>query len=165
RAVTLLHLACSGAEVTAGLFLEKDAREQFDKPNSKTSPAQFDQLSDLLCRGGTAARTRAASYTLPTFSHGSTSISSKSVAMRWCPPDQRKRAIDVVLLSIGGNDVGFSSLAYYTISESASDVAPIAALIGNQIRFGADVTRHYLDVLDERMKAVQGAFNDRLGVA
>src|SRR5215208_4485118 len=104
RAVTLVHLACSGAEVTAGLFLEKDAREGFDKPNSKTVPAQFEQLSDLICRGGAAARTRSASYTLPMFNHGSTSIATRSVPMRWCPPEQRKRPIDVVLLSIGGND-------------------------------------------------------------
>jgi hypothetical protein len=164
RAVTLVHLACSGAEVTAGLFLEKDAREQFDKPNSKTSPAQFDQLADLLCRGGSAARSRTASYTLPMYSAGSTSIAAKSVAMRWCPPEQRKRPIDVVLLSIGGNDVGFSALAYYTISEAASDVAPIAALIGSSIRFGASVTRVYLGVLDQRMKAVKDALNDGFGV-
>src|SRR5262249_51696248 len=63
RAVTLVHLACSGAETTAGLFLEKDAREGTDK--QKTVPAQFDQLSDLICRGGAAARTKTVSYTLP----------------------------------------------------------------------------------------------------
>jgi hypothetical protein len=165
RAVTLVHLACSGAEVTAGLFLEKDAREGFEKPNSKTVPSQFDQLSDLLCKGGAAARTKTVSYTLPMYSSGSTSISNKSVAMKWCPPAQRKRPIDVVLLSIGGNDVGFSSLAYYTISEAASDVAPIAALIGSSIRFGADVTRVYLGVLDERMKAVKDALGDGFGVS
>ncbi len=165
RAVTLVHLACSGAEVTAGLFLEKDAREQFDKPNSKTSPAQFDQLADLLCRGGSATRSRTVSYTLPMYSHGSTSIAAKSVAMRWCPPEQRKRPIDVVLLSIGGNDVGFSALAYYTISEAASDVAPIAALIGSSIRFGASVTRVYLGVLDQRIKAVKDALHDGFGVS
>jgi len=165
RAVTLVHLACSGAEVAAGLFLEKDAREQFDKPNSKTVPAQFDQLSDLICRGGNAARGKTASYTLPMYSSGSTSISNRTVAMRWCPAALRKRPIDVVLLSVGGNDVGFSSLAYYTISEAASDVAPIAALIGSSIRFGADVTRVYLGVLDERMKAVKDALSDGFGVS
>jgi hypothetical protein len=85
--------------------------------------------------------------------------------MRWCPPEQRKRPIDVVLLSIGGNDVGFSALAYYTISEAASDVAPIAALIGSSIRFGASVTRVYLGVLDQRLKAVKDALNDGFGVA
>jgi hypothetical protein len=165
RAVTLVHLACSGAEVTAGLFQEKDAREQFDKPNSKMVPAQFDQLSDLICRGGSAARSKTASYALPTYSHGSTNIAMRNVAMRWCPPAQRKRPIDVVLLSVGGNDVGFSALAYYTISEDASAVAPIAALIGSSIRFGADVTRVYLGVLDERMKAVKDALSDGFGVA
>src|SRR5262249_10993879 len=147
------------------LFLEKDAREQFDKPNSNTVPAQFDQLSDLICRGGRAARTKTASYTLPVYSHGKTSVNMHNVAMRWCPPAQRKRGIDVVLLSIGANDVGFSALAYYTISDEASAVAPIAALIGSSIRFGADVTRVYLGVLDERLKAVKDALNDGFGVA
>jgi hypothetical protein len=164
RAGTLVHLACTGAEVAAGLFLEKDAREDFDKPNSKTVPAQFDQLSDLICRNGRAGRTKTMSYTLPMYSHGSTSISPKNVAMRWCPPEHRKRSPDLVLLSIGGNDVGFSALAYYTISEAASDVAPIAALIGSKIRFGADVTRVYLSVLDERLKAVKDALHDGFGV-
>src|SRR5215510_16382382 len=88
RAVTLVHLACTGAEVANGLFLEKDAREQFDKPNSKTVPAQFDQLSDLICRGGKIARTKTASYALPTYSHAKTGISMQNVAMRWCPPAQ-----------------------------------------------------------------------------
>jgi len=165
RAVTLVHLACTGAEVAKGLFLEKDAREQFDKANSKIVPAQFDQLSDLICRGGSVARTKTGSYALPTYSHGKTGISMQNVAMRWCPPAQRKRAIDVVLLSIGGNDVGFSALAYYTISDDASAVAPIAALIGSSIRFGADVTRVYLGVLDQRMKAAKDALNDGFGVA
>jgi len=164
RAVTLVHLACTGSEVTNGLFLEKDAREQFDKPNSKTVPAQFDQLADLTCRGGKAARTRTVSYTLPVFDHGSSSVTTRSVPMRWCPPEARKRPIDVVLLSIGGNDVGFSALAYYAISESASAVAPIAAVIGSSIRFGADVSRVYLGVLDERLKAVKDALNDGFGV-
>src|SRR5262249_52056450 len=58
----------------------------------------------------------------------------------------------------------FSALAYYTISEAASDVAPIAALLGSKIRFGADVTRVYLGVLDQRMKAVKDALHDGFGV-
>src|SRR5262249_39653386 len=58
----------------------------------------------------------------------------------------------------------FSALAYYTISEAASDVAPIAALIGSKIRFGSDVTRVYLGVLDQRMKAVKDALHDGFGV-
>lgn len=165
RAVTLVHLACTGAETVEGLFLEKDAREQFDKPNSNKVPAQFDQLSTLICRGGEAARSRAASYTLPAYSPGDTSIGARSIAMRWCPPELRKRPVDVVLLSIGGNDVGFASVALYAITDSAGDLAPIAQLLGKQIRFGPDVARNYLRVFDRRLEAVKEALRDGFGVA
>ena len=165
RSVTLVHLACTGAETVEGLFLEKDAREQFDKPNSNSVPAQFDQLTTLMCRGGEAGRSKAASYTLPVYSHGDTSVSARNIAMRWCPPELRKRPIDVVLLSIGGNDVGFSAVALYAITESASDLAPVAQLIGRQIRFGPDVARSYLRVFDRRLQAVKEALRDGFGVA
>ena len=52
-------------------------------------------------------RAQQAAYTLPMYATGSTSISQQRVTMNWCPPNQRKRPIDVVLMSIGGNDVGF----------------------------------------------------------
>ncbi|HXW27232.1 MAG TPA: hypothetical protein VEK73_20975, partial [Xanthobacteraceae bacterium] len=164
RSITLVHLACTGAETVEGLFLEKDAREQFDKPNSTKVPAQFDQLADLICRGGPAARTRTASYTLPAYSPGDTGIGSRTIAMRWCPPELRKRPIDVVMLSIGGNDVGFSAVALYAITEKAGDLAPIAELLGKQIRFGPDVARNYLRVLDRRMQAIKDALRDGFGV-
>jgi hypothetical protein len=164
RAITLVHLACTGSEVVNGLFQEKDAREQFDKPNSAKVPAQFDQLSDLICRGGAAARSKTASYTLPVYSHGSTGVSMQNVVMRWCPPEQRKRPIDVVMLSIGGNDSGFSSVLLYAMTDSASDVAPVAQLIGSQIRFGPDIARTYLRVFDRRLAAVKDALRDGFGV-
>ena len=165
RAVTLVHLACTGAETVEGLFLEKDAREQFDKPNSNKVPAQFDQLSTLICRGGEAARSKAAGYTLPAYSPGDTGVGARTVMMRWCPPEQRKRPIDVVLLSIGGNDVGFAAVALYAITESAGDLAPVAQLLGKQIRFGPDVARNYLRVFDRRLQAVKEALRDGFGVA
>jgi hypothetical protein len=165
RAITLVHLACTGAETVEGLFLEKDAREQFDKPNSAKVPAQFDQLSDLLCRGGAAARSKTASYTMPAYSPGDASIGARTIAMRWCPPELRKRSIDVVMLSIGGNDVGFSAVALYSITESAGDLAPVAQLLGRQIRFGPDVARNYLRVFDRRLEAVKEALRDGFGVA
>lgn len=164
RSVTLVNLACSGSEVTEGLFLDKPVREGFDEPNGKTSPAQFDQLSDLLCRGGASAKSQRAAYTLPMFKVGSTSIEMRQVTKSWCPPDARKRAIDLVFMSIGGNDVGFSALAMYAMTDSAGDIAPIVGWIGREIRFGPDVARAYLGVLDERLKAVKDALRDGFGV-
>jgi lysophospholipase L1-like esterase len=85
--------------------------------------------------------------------------------MRWCPPELRKRPIDVVLLSVGGNDVGFAAVALYSITESAGNIAPIAQWIGRQIRFGPDVARNYLRVFDRRLEAVKEALRDGFGVA
>jgi hypothetical protein len=164
RSVTLATFSCSGAEIAQGLFLGQDAREGFSEPGGKTVRAQLDQLSDLLCRGGAAGRTQQASYTLPMYTAGSTSVSPQRVTMNWCPPSQRKRQIDVVLLSIGGNDVGFGGLVAYAMTESASDFAPIAAWLGSSIRFSPQVSRVYLNVLDERMKALRDALHQGFGV-
>jgi hypothetical protein len=156
RSVTLASFTCSGAEVAEGLFGELDPREGSDKVRP-----QLDQLSELLCRGN---RSQSASYTLPAFTPGSTQISAQRFNKVWCPPQQRKRPIDVVLMSIGGNDVGFGALAAYALTEDAADLAPIAGLVGHKVRFGPSVSRVYLEVLDERMKAVKEALHDGFGV-
>ncbi len=158
RSITLVSLACTGSEVTEGLFLDKKAREGVA---NGTVRAQLDQLADLMCRGG---RTMAASYNLPVYASGSTQISTRAVAKSWCAPQNRKRPIDTVLLSIGGNDVGFSALMLYAMTEGASDLAPIAGAIGQQIRFSPQVARVYLEQLDERMKALRDALQDGFGV-
>lgn len=160
RSVTLVSLACSGAEVTNGLFLGMSARE--GKPD--TVRAQFDQLSELICRGGAAARTRDASYTLPFYKAGSTAVELRQVTQRWCPPEQRKRPLDLVLMSIGGNDVGFGGLAAYAMTEYASDLAPIVGLVGQEVRYSPATARVYLGVLDRRLQAVKHALRDGFGV-
>lgn len=164
RAVTLVSLTCSGAEVSQGLFMDMDAREGFSDAANVKVRAQLDQLSDLICRGGAAARSQSASYTLPVWSAGSTQVEMRRIAKTWCPPQSRKRPIDFVMMSVGGNDVGFGALAAYAMTESASDFAPIAAWIGSQIRFSPQVARVYLDSLDERMKALKQALADGFGV-
>ena len=73
--------------------------------------------------------------------------------------------VDVLLLSIGGNDVGFGALAAYALTERVSDLAPIAGLAGGSTRFGPQVSRVYLNVLDERMKALKDALHEGFGVA
>jgi hypothetical protein len=164
RAVTLVSLACSGSDIVNGMFDTLDAREKFSEPGGAKVVSQFDQLSDLICRNGSAGRTASGSYTLPTYTSGSTSIGSQTFTKRWCPPANRKRPIDLVLLSIGGNDVGFSALAMYAVTNSADDLAPIAGWIGSQIRYSPQVSRAYMGVLDQRFKAVKQAFADGFGI-
>jgi hypothetical protein len=162
RAVTFATFACSGAEIHHGLFGEMDAPEGArEVPRGKVA-AQLDQLSDLICRG---AHSHTGAYTLPACAHGGTAVTEQKIAKSWCPPQLRKRGIDLVLLSIGGNDVGFSALAAFSLTEQVSDLAPIAGLVGSSIRFGPQVAQVYLDVLDRRMKALKDALHDGFGVA
>jgi hypothetical protein len=165
RSITFASFTCSGAEISHGLFGEMDAREGFSDPAGAKVRAQFDQLSDLICRGGASARTQAASYTLPEFTLGSPQVSTQRISKMWCPPQLRKRPVDLVMMSIGGNDVGFGALAAYAMTESASDFAPIAGWVGSSIRFSPQVARSYLGVLDVRMKAVKEALADGFGIA
>ena len=162
RSVTLATFACSGSEVTEGLFLDMDPREGASEIAGGKVRAQLDQLSDLLCRG---APSQSAIYTLPIYTHGSTRISAQGITKSWCPPQLRKRPIDLVLLSVGGNDVGFGALAAFSMTENVTDIAPIAGLVGSSMQFGPAVSRTYLEVLDERMKAVKDALRDGFGVA
>jgi lysophospholipase L1-like esterase len=165
RAVTFVSLACSGADIVEGLFSERDAREQITGTNAqKKVVPQLDQLSDLICRNGAAGRTRSVTYRLPVYSTGSTSVSEQTITKQWCPVEARKRPIDVFLLSVGGNDVGFGPLVAYAMTESAGDLAPIAGLIGGTLRFAPAVSEVYLKVLDRRMKAVKDALHDAFGV-
>ncbi len=164
RAVTFVSLACSGSDILEGLFSPSDARDEMALANGqKKTPAQLDQLASLICRSDNE-RTHAVNYRLPAYSAGSTSISERTITMRWCPPQDRKRPIDVMLLSVGGNDVGFGALVAYAITSSASDIAPVAGLIGHEIRYSPSVSEAYLRVLDRRMEAVKDALRDGFGV-
>src|SRR5262249_6692978 len=146
RAITFVSLACSGSDTVEGLFAERDAREQVTGANAqKKVLPQLDQLTDLICRTG-SGRSRTASYRLPVYAWGSTSIGEQVIVKRWCPPESRKRTVDVLMLSIGGNDVGFSALVAYAMTESAGDIAPIAGLVGHEIRYSPAVSEAYLRV-------------------
>ena len=154
RSVTLASFTCSGSEVTEGLFLDMDPREGAGEiPRRQGScPARPAERAHLP-RG----RSQHATYA-PVYLHGGTQVSMQSVVKTWCPPPLRKRAIDLVLLSIGGNDVGFGALAAYSLTESITDLAPIAGLAGltgHSSRFSPQVSRIYLEVLDERMQTLK----------
>jgi hypothetical protein len=164
RAVTLIHLACSGAQVTDGLFKSLDARQHYDpsRKKTKTVTAQFEQLTRLICR--VDARVPSEGYPVQAFKSGDTRLFEETLRGQWCPSDKRKREIDLVLLSIGGNDIGFSAVAAYTFLDHARDIAPLAGMMERQLRFGPEVAETYLRTLDSRMVAVQKALRAGYGI-
>lgn len=98
---TLLPLACSGAEVGEGLLGRYEGVEAVGDRNSPQSISQFNQAMLELCAEFTdadykmrlAEPAKAADYLL----------TCKAL----------KRPVDAILLSIGGNDIGFSRLVEY----------------------------------------------------
>ncbi len=163
RAVTLVPLACTGAETTTGLFQEREPRE---RSASSKVPAQFAELTRLLCERGTAAMHHVG-YRLPSARWTDREvheITTTTVTMEWCPQERRKRDIDLVLLSIGGNDIGFSALAAYTILDNLGEIGWIAAAFDNELRFGPERAEKHLKFLDQRLKAVKEALHDGFGV-
>lgn len=160
RAVTLVHLACTGAEATKGVFGTKEAREP-GAHGPKDVLAQLDQLLDLLCVSRTAAPHFR--YTMQTpVSDGDDTIVAQQFAFRGCKDGKRKRDIDTLMLSLGGNDIGFASLVGYAIMQDQSSIALIMAMAGDLFFAPKD---HYLPMLDTRMAAAGKAFSELLGVA
>jgi hypothetical protein len=163
RAVTFATFGCSGASVVSGLFEGLPAREHWDRSPNKTRDvaSQFDQLTALICKTGTRVTTN---RVLRVFAPGSTGPNDKQVTLRACPPNERKREIDVVLLSVGGNDVGFGQIAAYSFLDSVGDIAAVAKLREGQLRFPPTVGDIYLGVLDSWLGAVRTALEDGFGV-
>ena len=125
--------------------------------------AQFDVLLDLICAG---PRSGAFDYTLPyprTWGEAALGQAAGSIA----PCKTLKRPIDLALLSLGGNDVGFSGLVAYGISSSPgaiADTAELAQLFGlDPIRFRP--VWSYLGMLRSRLQTTAAAFSALLRLA
>jgi hypothetical protein len=160
RAITFVHLGCSGAEVTEGLLASMDAREGISE-SPKVSP-QLSQLTDLLCSEG-SQKSQREPFTLPVFVPGETGYTSQSFAFKSCK-GKLKRPIDVVMLSIGGNDVGFSALGAYVIVNSLGDIAWVGRFVDSKMRYGPGVADARLNVLDRRIQALKLALKDDFAV-
>lgn len=160
RAITFAHLGCSGAEVTDGLLGGMDARE--GKSDELKVSAQLAQLTDLLCRDD-APKAERAPFQLPVFEPGGTSFSLQPFKFNSCK-GKLKRPIDVMMLSIGGNDVGFSALGAYVILNNLADIAWVGRFVDKQKRFGPNIADAHLNVLDRRIQALKTALEEDFAV-
>ncbi len=107
RAVTFLGLSCSGAEITSGLLTPWKGVERFPV---KLRRSQIGDAAVAQCGGkGYGIRNYASS-----FMDGGRVPSLEGLALQRCP-SERARKIDLVLLNIGGNDIGFAKLIAYSI--------------------------------------------------
>ncbi len=165
RAVTLVHLACTGAEATEGLFGSKPAREP-DEGGPKTVRAQFETLLDLLCVTRVGGKTARFDMAAP-IHWGSPATEPKTYFIKGCKDGKLKRDIDALMLSIGGNDIGFAALVGHSIMDSSGDLADVATLLEffTKQRMTFPPVPAYLPMLDARLLSTRDAIRKFLGVA
>ena len=153
RAVTFAGFACSGSEITIGLFLRYKGNE-WDR-----NPPQLPQLSyvsEELC--GREASTPK-DYTSGYSQLGKLPELQGMVLNKCYKP---KRQIDLLLVSIGGNDVGFSSLVANAIFRDKTLLKKVGGWFGSV--HDSRQSRRALKVLETRYKALNKAFHYMLRI-
>lgn len=155
RAVTFAGLACSGAEVTRGLFLRYKGNEWVPNP---PDVSQISAAARLQCGKSTAPL-----KDLPEAYHinGAVPDLEGTVVLHKCPI-RKARKIDLVFVSVGGNDIGFARLLANTILMDRSLLRQLGGWLG-QVH-GQSAAQQSLGTLDERFKALNRAFHGVLHV-
>jgi lysophospholipase L1-like esterase len=155
RAVTFVGAACSGAEVTTGLFLRYKGNEWVPNPPEYS---QISAIAEAQC-GAHEARVQ----DLPEAYHinGRIPDLQGGLVLRKCEPEQ-SRKIDLVLLSIGGNDVGFARLVANAILSDQSTLKTLGGWFGHV--HGAAEAAPQLAQLDDRYKSLNRAVHNILHV-
>jgi hypothetical protein len=153
RSVTFVGAACSGAEVTTGLFLRYKGNEWVPNPPDLS---QISAIAEAQC-GGSEARV----HDLPEAYHigGKIPDLQGGLVLRKCDPEQ-SRKIDLVLLSIGGNDVGFARLVANAILSDQSTLKKLGGWFGHV--HGAAEAAPQLAQLDDRYKSLNRAVHNIL---
>lgn len=152
RAVTFVGVACAGAEITDGLFLRYKGNEWV--PN----PPRYSQLSAVAEAQCGNNKTQSVKLTEAYGQNGAVP-ELEDLIMRQCPQDAARK-IDLVLLSIGGNDIGFSRILANTVLSSESLLRELGGWLG-ELHSDAEISTA-LQNLGPRYKALNRAIHTLL---
>lgn len=155
RAVTYAGFACSGAEVTWGLFLRYKGNEWVPNPPDLS---QISAVADAQC-----GKQDAPKVDMPEafHMHGVIPELMGGLTLSKCPYE-KARKIDLVMLSIGGNDIGFARLVANAVLSDESLVRSLGGWFG-QVH-GNRESQELLTRLDQRYKAMNRAVHGILHV-
>ena len=155
RAVTFVGLACSGSEVTAGLFLRYKGNEWVPNPPALS---QISALAEAQC-----GLREAPLQDLPEAYHMNGKIPDLQggLVLRKCDPTVARK-IDILMLSIGGNDIGFARLVANAVLADQSTLKKLGGWFG-QVH-GLTEAQAQLDLLDERYKSLNRALHNILHI-
>lgn len=155
RAVTFVGVACSGAEVTAGLFLRYKGNEWVPNPPDLS---QISYAAEAQCGGKEAPL-----VDLPEAYHMNGAIPDLQggLVLKKCDAEHARK-IDILMLSIGGNDIGFARLVANAVLSDETILKRLGGWFGHV--FGKAEAAQRLATLDDRYKSLNRAFHNLLHV-
>ncbi len=153
RSVTYVGAACSGAEVTTGLFLRYKGNEWVPNPPEYS---QISAVAEAQC-GSKEARMQ----DLPEAYHigGKIPDLKGGLVLRKCEAEQARK-IDILMLSIGGNDVGFARLVANAVLADQSILKKLGGWFG-QVHGPAEAGLQIVQ-LEDRYKSFNRAIHNIL---
>jgi hypothetical protein len=155
RAVTFVGVACSGADTVFGLFLRYGGHEWVPNPPPLS---QLSSVAEAQC-----GSKQAPLHDLPEAYHmrGRVPELKGGLVLKKCDAD-RARRIDLIFLSLGGNDIGFARLVANAVLSDGSTLRRLSGWFG-QVH-GAVEAERLLEGLKERFKSANRAFHNILHV-
>lgn len=154
RAVTFVSFACAGAEATFGLLIHyrgtEWAPDQPDKP-------QVSSAAQAQCGGEPVVEEN-----YPTaFSVNGQIPELDNIFIARCPREKARR-IDLLMLSVGGNDIGFASLVANAVLDDTSVLRKIGGWMGKI--YDRERGEEQLPELALRYKAINRALHGNLSI-
>jgi len=155
RAVTFVSFACSGAEIVRGLFLRYRGHEWVPTPPDLS---QISAVAQEQC-----GNREATDFDLPEAYHNQGKVPELQggLVLRKCDAEKARR-IDLVLLSIGGNDIGFARLVANAVLADESTLRRLGGWFG-QVH-GYEEAQRLLGRLEERYRSLNRALRNILHV-
>jgi hypothetical protein len=155
RAVTFVGYACSGAEIVDGLFRRYKGHEWVPNP---PDISQLSAIAQAQC-----GPKRAEEQEMPEAYHmrGRIAELRGGLILRRCDTDDARK-IDLVLVSVGGNDIGFARLLANAILADESSLRRLSGWFGQVHGFLA--ASELLDGLEARLLSLKRAIHGQLHV-
>ena len=152
RAVTYVGLACSGAETIFGLFLHYKPNDWVENPPEL---GQISAAAEAQC-----GKNLATDHDLPEAYHmGGRLPELQGLVLKKC--DQRHaRKVDLLFMSVGGNDIGFSRLVANAVLANESLLKKLAGWVGGV--YGTEEATIALNLLEDRYKSLNRALHNIL---
>jgi hypothetical protein len=154
RAVTYANFACAGAEIVYGLLISYKgtewAKDQPDKP-------QVSAVARLQCGATQPTETNYQN----TYSLNGVIPELDNIVLATCPRSAARR-IDLLMVSVGGNDVGFARVVANTILADKGLLRKLGGWMGEVEEAEGIVT--LLPTLEKRFQALNRALHGHLQI-